>query len=412
MSSGAPTSVPHVWRTPVLIISAAGIVLCLALGIRHSMGIYLQPVSLTHGWGREIFGFAIALQNLVWGLAQPITGAIADRMGAGRVIFTGGTLYALGLATMVSTSDPVLFNLGVGVLIGLGLSCTGFSIVFGVVARNVPVQKRSLALGITGACGSFGQFAMLPIGHMLLGMGDWVFAITVLAITLAAMLPLAFILSGRPVHMTTIDSGPGFAESLRQAMSHTGFNFLIFGFLVCGLHTMFMAAHLPAYLSDAGLGAREGMMALALIGAFNVLGSYLCGWLGGHFRKKYLLAGIFALRTVAIAAFMLLPITTTSVYIFSIVMGLTWLGTVPLTSGLIADIFGPRYLGTLFGIAFLGHQIGSFLGAWLGGAVFDTTGSYTIVWALSLGLAIMATLIYLPVNDRPFGTQLRPMIPA
>lgn len=411
MSTGAPRSVPHVWRTPVLIISAAGIVLGLALGIRHSMGLYLQPVSLTHGWGREIFGFAIALQNLVWGLAQPFTGAIADRMGAGRVIFAGGALYALGLATMVTTSDPVLFNLGVGVLIGLGLSCTGFSIVFGVVARNVPVQKRSLALGITGACGSFGQFAMLPIGHMLLGMGDWVFAITVLAITLATMLPLAFILSGRPVPVAAMDSGPGFREALSQAMSHAGFNFLIFGFLVCGLHTMFMAAHLPAYLSDAGLGAREGMMALALIGAFNVLGSYLCGWLGGHFRKKYLLAGIFVIRTVAIAAFMLLPITTTSVYIFSIVMGLTWLGTVPLTSGLIADIFGPRYLGTLFGIAFLGHQVGSFLGAWLGGAVFDTTGSYVIVWMLSLGLAIAAALIYLPVNDRPFGTQ-RPMVTA
>lgn len=395
---------PPIWRTPALIIGTGGLVLALALGIRHSMGLYLQPVSLTHDWGREIFGFAIALQNLVWGLAQPLTGAIADRLGAGRVIFAGGALYALGLAVMATTADPILFNLGVGLLIGLGLSGTGFSVVFGVVARHVPAHRRSLAFGIVGACGSFGQFAMLPVGHMLLGAGDWVFAITVLAITMAAMLPLAFVLSGRPA-TTAIGIGPGWRSSLREAMRHRGFLLLVLGFMVCGFHTMFIPTHLPAYLSDAGLGAREGMTALALIGAFNVVGSYLCGYLGGHFRKKYLLAWIFVIRAVALSAFVLLPVSVGTVYLMAVIMGLTWLGTVPLTSGLVADIFGPRYVGMLFGIAFLGHQIGSFLGAWLGGALFDLTGSYSIMWGLSIALALIAAAVHLPINDRPLGPE-------
>lgn len=404
MDSEYETPSPPIWRTPAFIIGAGGLVLALALGIRHSMGLYLQPVSLTHDWGREIFGFAIALQNLIWGLAQPLTGAIADRLGAGRVIFAGGALYALGLAVMATTADPVIFNVGVGVLIGLGLSGTGFSVVFGVVARHVPAHRRSLAFGIVGACGSFGQFAMLPVGHMLLGAGDWVFAITVLAVTMAAMLPLAFVLSGRPA-ATAIGIGPGWRSSLREAMRHRGFLLLVLGFMVCGFHTMFIPTHLPAYLSDSGLGARDGMIALALIGAFNVVGSYLCGWLGGHFRKKYLLAWIFAIRAVALTAFVLLPVSVVTVYLMAIIMGLTWLGTVPLTSGLVADIFGPRYVGMLFGIAFLGHQIGSFLGAWLGGALFDLTGSYSIMWGLSIALAVIAAAVHLPINDRPLGLE-------
>lgn len=399
MDNPRPPS-PPVWRRPAVIVGAAGLVLALVLGIRHSMGLYLQPVSLTHGWGREIFGFAIALQNLVWGLAQPLTGAIADRAGAGRVIFAGGSLYALGLAVMATTVDPILFNLGVGVLIGLGLSGTGFSVVFGVVARHVPAHRRSLAFGIVGACGSFGQFAMLPVGHMLLGAGDWIFAVTVLAITTAAMLPLAFVLSGRPATVA-IGAGPGWRNSLREALQHRGFTLLVLGFMVCGFHTMFIATHLPGYLSDAGLGLREGTTALALIGAFNVVGSYLCGWLGGHFRKKYLLAWIFVIRAVALTAFVLLPVSVGTVYLFAIIMGLTWLGTVPLTSGLVADIFGPRHVGMLFGVAFLGHQIGSFLGAWMGGALFDLTASYSIMWALSVALALIAAAVHLPINDRP-----------
>jgi MFS family permease len=397
---------PADWRTPLVVVAAGGLVLALALGIRHSMGLYLQPVSLTHGWGRETFAFAIALQNLVWGIAQPFTGAIADRLGAGRVIFAGAVLYAAGLAIMVTTADPVMFSFGVGMLIGLGLSGTGFSIVFGVVARSVHPQRRSMALGIAGACGSFGQFAMLPIGHLLLQAGDWVFAISVLALTAVAMSPLAFILAGRPVSAGH-DVGTGLLAAVRTAMRHRGFLLLVTGFLVCGFHTMFIATHLPAYLSDSGLGIREGMTALALIGAFNVLGSYMCGWLGGLYRKKYLLSSIFLIRALAISVFVLLPITPLTLYAFSIVMGLTWLGTVPLTSGLVADIFGPRYLSTLFGIAFLGHQVGSFLGAWLGGAAFDLTGSYAMVWTLSIGLALIAAVIHFPINDRPIALESR-----
>jgi MFS family permease len=392
-----PTGAAH-WRTPAIVIFCGGLVLMLALGIRQSFGLFLLPMSVDLGWGRETFSFAIALQNLVWGLAMPFAGAIADRHGAGRVIATGGALYTAGLLAMAHASSPLLLHLSAGLLIGLGLSGTGFGVVLAVVARAYPPERRSVAVGLAGAAGSFGQFAMLPAGQGLIGALGWLAALATLAVLAFAMVPLGAALAGR--NAAANESTQSIGAALAEAGRHGGFWLLTGSFLVCGFQTIFIMVHLPAYLVDRGLGAQHAMAALATIGLFNVLGSFAAGVLGARYSRKWLLFWVYAVRAVAIGVFVSLPIGLASTYLFAAVMGFTWLGTVPLTNSLVGQIFGLKYLSTLFSIAFLGHQLGAFAGAWAGGAVFDATGSYQAVWFMSIALSVIACAMCLPIDER------------
>ena len=386
------------WRTPTMVLVCAGIVLTLALGIRQSFGLFLRPMSMDLGWGREVFSFAIAVQNLVWGLAMPFAGAIADRHGAGRVIVTGGLLYAIGLVAMSMATTPLMFNVSAGLLVGLGLSGTGFGVVLALVARAYPPEKRSVAVGIAGACGSFGQFVMLPTGQGLISGFGWVAALATLAAAAFVMVPLGAALSGR--NLAANESTQSIGAALREAAGHGGFWLLTGSFLVCGFQTIFIMTHLPAYLVDRGLAVQQGMAALATIGLFNIVGSFAAGALGARFSRKWLLFWVYAIRAVAIAIFIMLPTTAIGAYVFAAVMGFTWLGTVPLTNSLVGQIFGVKYLSTLFSISFLGHQLGAFAGAWAGGAVFDATGSYQIVWIGSILLSVVACAMCVPINER------------
>lgn len=378
----------------------------LAIGIRQSFGLFLQPMTMEHGWTRETFGLAIALQNIVWGFGQPFAGAIADRFGAARVIAAGGIFYALGVLLMGYSANALELNLSAGLLLGLGLSGSGFGVVMGVVGRAVPAEKRSTALGLVGAGGSFGQFAMLPIGQAMISQIGWFGALAAMAALSLLIIPLASALAGR--NTAAHGSTQSMSAALREAAAHKGFWFLTVSFLVCGFQTIFIMIHLPAYLIDQGLSPTAGMTALALIGFFNIVGSYGCGVLGGRFSKKYVLVWIYAIRAVAITLFVALPLSIYTIAGFAIAMGVTWLGTVPLTNGLVAQIFGVKYLSTLFSIVFLGHQIGSFLGAWYGGLMFDLTGSYTTVWIFCVVLSVVAAALCVPVDERDV-TGLRPL---
>ena len=386
------------WRTPAVILICGGLILMLALGIRQSFGLFLRPMSMDLGWGREAFSFAIALQNLVWGCAMPFTGAIADRYGAGRVLVAGGLAYGGGLLAMAHAADPLGFNLAAGLLVGLGLACTGFGVVLAVVARAFAPEKRSLAVGIAGACGSFGQFAMLPWGQGLISAYGWLYALLVMGAIAFLMIPLGAALSGRNAAAEESDQSIGGA--LAEAARHRGFWLLTASFFVCGFQTIFVMTHLPAYLVDRGLSAAQGMTALAVIGLFNIVGSFGCGALGGHYSKRLLLAWIYAIRAVAIGVFLAAPLTPAGTYLFGAVLGLTWLGTVPLTNSLVGQIFGVKYLSTLFSIAFLGHQLGAFIGAWAGGAVYDRTGSYQLVWLAAIALSLVAAALCVPIDER------------
>ena len=370
----------------------------LALGIRQSFGLFLRPMSMDLGWGREAFSFAIALQNLAWGLAMPFAGAIADRYGAGRVLVAGGVAYGLGLAGMAYAASPLALNLAAGLLIGLGLSCTGFGVVLAVVARAYPPEKRSVAVGIAGAAGSFGQFAMLPGAQALISGFGWLNALLVLALAAFLMIPLGAALAGR--NAAAQESEQSIGAALAEAAGHRGFWLLTASFFVCGFQTMFLMTHLPAYLVDQGLAPAQGMTALAVIGLANIFGSYGAGVLGARYSKRLILAGFYALRAVAIAIFLAAPLSAAGAYLFGAVFGLTFLGTVPLTNSLVGQIFGLKYLSTLFSICFLGHQLGAFGGAWAGGAVFDLTGSYQPVWLSAIALSVVAAALCVPIDER------------
>lgn len=386
------------WRTPAVILVCGGLILMLALGTRQSFGLFLRPMSMDLGWGREAFSFAIALQNLVWGCAMPFAGAIADRYGAGRVVVAGGLSYGAGLLAMAHATDPLGFNLAAGLLVGLGLSGTGFGVVLAVVARAFPPEKRSLAVGIAGACGSFGQFVMLPWGQAMISGFGWLNALLVFAFVAFIMVPLGAALAGR--NAAEEESNQSIGAALAEATQHRGFWLLTASFFVCGFQTIFVMTHLPAYLVDKGLNANQGMTALAVVGLFNIAGSYGCGALGGRYSKRLLLAWIYVTRAVAISLFLAAPLTAAGTYLFAAVLGLTWLGTVPLTNSLVGQIFGVKYLSTLFSIAFLGHQLGAFIGAWAGGAVFDLTGSYQMVWLAAIALSVVAAALCVPIDER------------
>lgn len=388
------------WRTPTVILLCGGIILTVALGVRHNFGLYLQPMTLDLGIGREVFSFAIAIQNLVYGLSQPFTGMIADKFGAARVLIAGTILYALGLVLMSLSGTSWALNLSAGLLIGIALGCTGFSIVFGVVGRAVAPEKRTAALGIIGAAGSFGQFVMLPYGQTLISSFGWQQALLILALTVLVVIPLSAALVENKKAQAAQFHRQSIPEALREAFTHRGYILLCLGYSVCGFQLMFISVHFPAYLMDQRMTPATGMTALALIGLFNIFGSYAWGWLGGKYTKKYLLSSLYFIRAAAIALFVLLPLSTGSVYLFAATIGFLWLGTVPLTNGLIAHVFGVQYLSTLGGSAFLFHQIGSFTGVWLAGYLFDSTGSYQLMWLLTIGMGVVAALLNLPIDER------------
>lgn len=398
------------WRTPAMVLFCGGMILTVALGVRHNFGLYLQPMTADLGIGRETFAFAIAIQNLLYGISQPITGLIADKFGTARVLIGGALLYALGLYLMSVSSTGMELTLSAGLLIGASLGCSGFSIVFGVIGRAFPPEKRSVALGIAGAAGSFGQFAMLPYGQWLINQVGWHQALVILALTVLVIIPL----SGALVEDKGAQAASLFkqsaGEALREAFAHRGFLLLCTAYTVCGFQLLFIAVHFPAYLVDQKMTPETGMAGLALIGFFNMIGSYAWGWLGGRHTKKYLLSLLYFTRSVVITVFILLPVTPLTVYLFSAAIGFLWLGTVPLTGGLIAHVFGVRYLSTLTGIAFFFHQVGSFAGVWIGGYVFDATGSYMVMWVLTIGMGIVAALLNLPIDDRQIdrGTSAKP----
>jgi len=383
-----------------VVLLCGGMALTVALGTRHSFGLFLQPMTIDLSWGRQTFAFALAIQNLVYGIAQPFTGMIADKFGAGRVMAGGAVLYALGLVLMAYSTSGLEFGLSAGIIVGVALSCSGFSIVYGVIGRAFPAEKRSVALGIAGAAGSFGQFVMLPYGQTLINQIGWHNALLTLALTILLIAPLSAALVEKRRHETAGLHKQSIPEALREAGSHNGYWLLCVAYSVCGFQLMFISVHFPAYMIDQHMTPETGMMALALIGLFNIFGSYFWGWIGGYYTKKYLLSLLYLTRAVAIAVFIALPVSPWSVYLFGAVIGFLWLGTVPLTSGLIAQIFGVRYLSTLTGIAFLFHQVGSFLGVGFGGYLFDATGSYHLMWLLTIAMGVIAAILHWPIDDR------------
>ncbi|WP_434558198.1 MFS transporter [Pseudomonas sp. Z4-20] len=387
------------WRTCGWVLVGSALILALSLGVRHGFGLFLAPMSAEFGWGREVFAFAIALQNLIWGLAQPFTGALADRFGAAKVVLIGGVLYALGLVLMGMADSPWSLSLSAGLLIGIGLSGTSFSVILGVVGRAVPAEKRSMGMGIASAAGSFGQFAMLPGTLGLIGWLGWSAALLALGLLVALIVPLVRMLKDAPAPLSGNEQT--LSEALREACGHSGFWLLAVGFFVCGFQVVFIGIHLPAYLVDQHLPASVGTTVLALVGLFNIFGTYTAGWLGGRMSKPRLLTGLYLARAVVIGLFLWLPVTTTTAYVFGMAMGFLWLSTVPLTNGTVATLFGVRNLSMLGGIVFLFHQLGSFLGGWLGGVVYDRTGSYDLIWQVSILLSLLAAALNWPVRERP-----------
>ncbi len=388
--------------SPNVILACGAVIVALSLGVRGSMGLYLQPLSLEYGWGREVFSLSFAIQNLVWGALGPFAGAIADRYGSARVVVAAAVLYMLGLAGMAYADTPSGMHFASGVLIGAGLAGFSFAIVFAVIARAVPPARRSFAFGIATAAGSFGQFTLLPVTQLLISRFDWHLALVITAALFLLVLPLAIAMAGRPASGAAQQS---IGAALHEAWRERGYHLLFWGFFVCGFHVSMITLHLPAFVADAGLRPEHGMTALALIGLFNILGSLAFGWLGGRFSKKYLLSSIYALRILVIAPLAFLPLTPLTLYAFACTMGILWLSTVPLTNGLVAQIFGLRYAAMLASIVFFGHQIGSFLGVWLAGYLYDTTGSYAGAFYVSMGLGALAALLNLPVNEKPLAER-------
>ena len=386
------------WRSPRVVLVCGSLILTLGLGIRHGFGLFLQPISADLHWTRETFALAIAVQNLAWGATQPFAGMLADKHGAGRVVVVGALLYVAGLILMAHTTSPFAFVLSAGVLIGTGMSGVTFSVIAGVLGRAFPPEKRSMVLGISAAAGSFGQFAMLPLTQWLLSHFGWVGALTALGCVGLAMVPLAAaVVERRVAHPHVHRQSAG--EAMREALGHRGYLLLTAGFFVCGFQVVFVGVHLPAYLADHGLPPRVAVTALALIGLFNIIGTYTTGWLGSRMPKHHILSFIYFARAIVIAVFVFLPLSEVSVYLFATALGLLWLSTVPPTNGIVAQVFGVRYLAMLSGFTFFSHQIGSFLGAWLGGVLYDTTGSYDIVWYLAIALGVFAGLINLPIDE-------------
>ena len=392
-----------IFRFPLLVWLGIGI-LIICLGIRQSFGIFMLPVSEHFGTGREFFSFAIALQNLMFGLFQPFVGMAADRFGAKRVVFLGAIAYALGLyLTSIATAPGILY-FSLGTLVGLGLSATSYVIVLGAVAKVVPAEHSAKAFGLTTAAGSFGMFAMIPGAQYLLSEFGWQQALAVFAALCSIMAAFAMFMNtarGQQMSTQSAQSEQTLKQALKEAFAHRGYWLIHAGFFVCGFHVMFIATHLPSYLADKHLPASSAAMALAYVGIFNIFGSYFWGVMGDRFSKRHVMSALYLMRTLVIGAFVVLPVTVDTAAIFGAAIGFCWLGTVPLTSGLVRQIFGSRYMSTLYGLVFFTHQVGSFLGAWAGGRIYDFTGSYEPIWWSTVALAFLAALIHLPIDDRP-----------
>ncbi len=402
--------------TPVkllsLLVACACVLLAINFGLRSSLGFFLAPVSVEFGYGREVFAFSLALQNLCWGLFQPIAGAVADRFGTTKTVLGGAVLYALGLY-VTSVADSLWgLHMGAGVLIGMGISGTGFGVVLPALARMVAPEKRAFALGLGTAAGSAGQLLLIPVAQSFITSYGWQTALLLMAGGALSMLLLALPFGGDSAGIAAAeqDNNQTLTEALTEARGHLHYWLLIAGFFVCGFQLAFITVHMPPFLSDQGFDATVAVTSLSLIGLFNIFGCLLFGSWSGRYSKKGLLGIIYLLRAVAIALFMLVPISTISIYLFSIVTGFLWLATVPPTSGLVAQMFGLKHMGTLYGIVFLNHQLGSFMGVWLGGYLYDTTGAYTLVWWSAAGIALVTALIHIVIDERP--VQRLRMLPA
>jgi len=405
-----PKTTPGNRHSPAAILVCASVILAISLGVRHSFGLFLQPVSMDGGWGREVFAFAIALQNLVWGIAQPFAGMAADRFGAGKVIVAGTALYILGLVVMAQPAGSTAFVLGAGILVGLGLSGTTYPLVLGAVTRSVAPERRSLAMGIAMGGAAFGQFIMLPGALGGIEILGWPGALIAMSILGATMIPLSIPLFERGGAAPALESLEVTAgAAVRAALGNRSFQLLALGFFVCGFQVVFIATHLPAFLTDKGLPVEAGSTVLALIGLLNIAGTYYAGLWGGRYRKPMLLSWLYLARAIIIAAFAFLPVTTWSAYAFGAVMGLFWLSTVPLTNGTIADLFGVRNMSMLGGVVFFAHQLGAFLGGWVGGVLYDRLGSYDGAWGLAIGLSLIAALLNAPIRLSAVATTAEPV---
>jgi MFS family permease len=404
MSSIPPPGHAASWRTPLVIIISGCVIAMLAFGPRSAAGQFLTPMSMNFGWGREVFSLALAIQNLLWGVGQPFAGAIADRFGTIRVLCGGAILYALGLALMANAHSPGMLHLSAGVLIGFGLSGCSFNLVIGALGKLVPEKMRGLAFGAGTAAGSFGQFLFSPLARALIDQSSWQSALLIFAAMMLLILPLSLALStprAEPTGAPGSAANQSVTQALVEAFGHRSYVLLVLGFFTCGFQLAFVTVHLPAYLLDRGLSAEVGAWTIGVIGLFNIVGSLTSGWLLSRMPKRYILSIIYFLRALSIVAFIALPMSTLSALIFGAVSGLLWLSTVPPTSALVAVMFGTRWLAMLFGFAFFSHQVGGFLGVLIGGIAFERTGSYDLVWWLSVLFGILSALINLPIVEKP-----------
>jgi MFS family permease len=414
MSSTTAPTTPSPAKTLSMfqVLACGAAIVTLSMGIRHGFGLWLQPITQAQGWTRETFAFAIAIQNLAWGVFGIFAGMAADRFGAFRVVLVGALLYALGLVGMALSPTGFLFTLTAGVLIGAAQAGTTYAVIYGVIGRHVSAEKRSWAMGVAAAAGSFGQFLMVPTEGFLISSLGWQSALLVLSAAVLLIMPLALGLREGGfggAHAARRDQTIG--QALREAFKYPSFQMLMAGYFVCGFQVVFIGVHMPSYLRDKGLSPQVASYALALIGLFNVFGTYIAGVLGQRIAKKKILATIYIARSVVIAAFLAAPLTPASVYIFSSLMGLLWLSTVPVTNAAVAQIFGIQHLSMLSGFIFFSHQIGSFMGVWLGGFLYDRTGSYDIVWYIAIALGVLAALVNLPVRETPIARAHRSGLP-
>ncbi len=406
-TSSASTSNTTLSLTQVLVCGAT--IVTLSMGVRHGFGLWLQPVTQAQGWSRETFAFAMAIQNLMWGLTGIFAGMLADKLGAFKVIIAGALLYSLGLFGMAHAPTPLLFTATAGALIGMAQAGTTYAVIYGVIGRNVSPDRRSWAMGIAAAAGSFGQFLMVPTEGFLISNLGWQQALVALGAAVLLIVPLAWGLR-EPGFAggASIQREQSILQALREAFKYPSFQLLMAGYFVCGFQVVFIGVHMPSYLKDKGLSPQVASYALALIGLFNVFGTYIAGSLGQRMAKKNILSFIYFARSVAISLFLLAPLTPTSVYIFASCMGLLWLSTVPPTNAAIAQIFGIQHLSMLSGFVFFSHQIGSFMGVWLGGVFYDKLGNYDLVWYLSIALGVFAGLVNLPVKESPIHRTAHP----
>lgn len=392
----------------VLVIVAGSVISLVGYGVRSSFGIFLEPLTTAHGWSRETFGLALAIQNLMWGLGVPFAGALVDRFGARAVLVGGAIVYAFGVWGMAGSETGGQFHLFAGFVTGLGVAFTSFSLALAVIAKAVGPEHRSLALGIGTAAGSFGQVVFSPLALAYISAFGWHTALILLALTTLIIIPTALLLpKGNASASEVIGSEQTFKQAMREAASHKGYVLLTTGFFVCGFHVAFITVHFPAYVTDLGLPRETGAVAISIVGLFNIFGAYLSGVAGQRWSKKSSLSGIYFARALTIAALLFAPKTELTIYLFAMAMGLLWLSTVPLTTGIVGQVFGPRYMATLIGVVFLSHQLGSFSGVWLGGFLHDKTGSYDAIWWAGVALGLLAALIHLPIDERPLGRSVK-----